>query len=250
MDTTAKFDGRAENYTLGRPGYAPALIQYLYSSNQNLKHSVVADIGSGTGKFARLLLEEGSEVYCVEPNSDMQRIAKQELRRYEKFHLVPGNAENTTLADHFVDYITVAQAFHWFDADTFRLESRRILRPGGKAFLIWNIRTACDPLNQALYRLFTEYCPNFRGFSNGFVQDDPRVVRYFGGSYDFVSFDYRLYYDREKFLARCLSSSYSLKPGDENYDCYIHALHSLFENFKKGSIVTMENQSTAYIGTV
>jgi SAM-dependent methyltransferase len=36
--------------------------------------------------------------------------------------------------------VTVAQAFHWFDAPVALAEMCRVLRPGGTLFLVWNIR--------------------------------------------------------------------------------------------------------------
>ncbi len=39
-----------------------------------------------------------------------------------------------------LDAVTVAQAFHWFDADPAFLELARVLRPGGRMAMIWNAR--------------------------------------------------------------------------------------------------------------
>ncbi|MBQ9031061.1 MAG: methyltransferase domain-containing protein [Parasporobacterium sp.] len=95
MDTLKKFDGRAEDYTVGRPGCAQELVDYLYNRFEISDESVIADIGSGTGKFAKYLLDRGSEVYCVEPNPDMRHMAERELNGYTNFHSVIGTAENT-----------------------------------------------------------------------------------------------------------------------------------------------------------
>ena len=39
-------------------------------------------------------------------------------------------AEESGLADHSVDAITVGQALHWFDVDRFYAEAHRVLKPG------------------------------------------------------------------------------------------------------------------------
>lgn len=250
MNTANKFNGRAKDYAAGRPSYSPELVEFLYENYKNLAGSVVADIGSGTGMFAKLLLDRGSEVYGVEPNSDMRNMAVKRLGGYEKFHAVAGSAEHTALADGSVDYVTVAQAFHWFDVDKFRQECRRILKCGGRVFLVWNVRSASDSVNQELGRIFSEYCPSFKGFSNGIERDDERIKAFFGGAYDYVSFDYRLDFDREKFIARCLSSSYSLRENDINFEPYYEALNGLFDRYADDGIVSVANSSTAYIGSV
>ncbi|MDE5995582.1 MAG: class I SAM-dependent methyltransferase [Eubacterium sp.] len=121
MSNTNLFNGRAEVYTRGRPSYPKELIDELYTHYGVSSNSVIADIGSGTGKLSKQLLDKGSTVYAVEPNDDMRSIAENELSEYSKFISVSGNAEDTLLPDHSVDFITVAQAFHWFDIKKFRL---------------------------------------------------------------------------------------------------------------------------------
>ena len=53
---------------------------------------------------------------------------------------VAGTAEATTLPDHSVDFVTAAQAAHWFDRASARREFVRILKPGGWLVLLWNER--------------------------------------------------------------------------------------------------------------
>ena len=157
MNNTDLFDGYAQAYTVGRPDYSRKLIEYMYGTYGISKDSVVADIGSGTGKFAKHLIDRGSEVYCVEPGSDMRQTAEKELSQFANFHSIAGDAENTTLQDNSVDFITTAQAFHWFDVAKFKEECRRILRPNGKVFLIWNIRDIEDPVNSSMYEINQKY---------------------------------------------------------------------------------------------
>ena len=250
MDTTMKFDGRAKDYITGRPSYAEELIDCLYSNYGISESSVIADIGSGTGKFAKHLLERGSEVYCVEPNNAMRCIAESELCGYKSFQSVLGDAENTTLETGLVDFVTTAQAFHWFDVKKFRQECSRIIKNNGKVFLVWNVRDNTDLLNRELYQIYSKYCPDFKGFSGGIEKDDPRIKELFNGQYDYVASDNPLYFDKEKFIARSLSGSYSLKEGDKEYAEYMEALISLFEKHSDNGIVSIANQSVAYIGVV
>ena len=247
---TKKFDGRATDYTASRPSYALELIDYLYSDCGITNSSMIADVGSGTGKFAKHLLDKGSEVYCVEPNSDMRSIAENELCGYQNFHSVMGDAENTTLKNDSVDYITTAQAFHWFDVSKFKQECLRIIKSGGAVFLIWNVRSNSDLLNKELFRIYSTYCPNFHGFSGGIEKDDQRIKDFFNGNYDYVSFDNPLLFDRERFVTRSLSSSYYLKEGDSEYEKYIEALNKLFDKYQNNGIVSVANQSVAYFGNI
>ena len=250
MDNTVRFDGRADEYTKGRPNYSSALIDTLYREYGLSEKSVVADIGSGTGKFAVHLLERNSRVYCVEPNDDMRKTAERELGCYPGFVSVKGDAENTGLESRSVDLVTSAQAFHWFDGDKFRKECSRIIRGSGKVILIWNVRDTHSPINQDLYEIYSRYCDRFAGFSGGIVKDDPRIVRFFGGRYEYISFPHPLYTDREQFLSGCLSGSYSLRKGDRRYDDYLNELTAVFDRYSENGTVMIPYDSTAYIGTV
>jgi SAM-dependent methyltransferase len=250
MDPTTRFDGYAGDYTVGRPDYAKELLDCLYIEYGMKNASAVADIGSGTGKFSRHLLDRGSVVYSVEPNDDMRHVAEAELKGYKNFHSVCGGAEDTTLGNGSVDFITTAQAFHWFDVQRFRQECRRILTADGKVALIWNVRDMSDPINNELHDIYTEYCPAFVGFSGGIVKDDQRIKDFFGDRYDYVSFDNPLFFDREKFIARSLSGSYSIREGDVRYGDYMKAIEDVFGKYSDGGIVKLGNCSTAYIGSV
>ena len=83
---------------------------------------VIADVGSGTGILSKLFLENGNRVFAVEPNDEMRRAGEEYLSGFKKFSSVAGSAEATTLADASVDFVTVAQAFHWFEPVAARRE--------------------------------------------------------------------------------------------------------------------------------
>jgi SAM-dependent methyltransferase len=153
MDNTTVFSTRGESYDRTRPGYPEALIDYLYTDQLFSEASAIADIGSGTGKFAQQLLVRGSRVFCVEPNDEMRQIAERKLSYYQGFISVNGTASFTGIKEK-VGAVTAAQAFHWFDRNAFREECRRLLRPGGKVFLIWNFRFPDDEITNTCWEVF------------------------------------------------------------------------------------------------
>lgn len=250
MDSTQKFRGLANEYTVGRPMYANAFIETLYAQYGFSEQTVIADIGSGTGKFAKQLLNKGSFVYCVEPNGDMRNIAIKELGKYKGFSAVDGTASETKLDEKSVDFITVAQAFHWFDVAYFKKECKRILRDNGMVLLIWNIRDMSSEMNQDSFAIYSKYCHNFKGFGGGVQKDDIRIKQFFEDKYEYVEFCNPLFYDKNKFISRSLSGSYSLRKGDENYSEYLDELYGLFEKYAKDNVITMVNKTVAYIGKI
>lgn len=250
MDTTKKFNGIANEYTHSRPSYATDFIECLFDKYGFSVSAIVADIGSGTGKFAKQILDKGCNVICVEPNTDMRLVAEKELCEYPNFQSVAGSAENTMLSDNSVDFITTAQAFHWFDTKSFKTECSRIIKPNGKVILIWNTRNNEALINQELHRVYSKYCPEFKGFSGGTKPHDDRIKYFFDNNYEYITFDNPLYFDREKFISRSLSGSYSLKKGDSNFDLYIEEIEKIFDEFETDGIVKIENQTVAYVGTL
>lgn len=250
MDNTQKFNSLANDYTAGRPDYADAFVESLYSKYGFSEQSVISDIGSGTGRFAKQLLQKGSFVYCVEPNDDMRNTAIEELSGYKGFSAINGNADETKLKEESVDFITTAQAFHWFDVDSFKRESRRILRNDKMVFLIWNVRDMTGGINQDSFKIYSKFCPNFKGFNGGIKKDDIRIRRYFDDSYEYVEFDNPLYYSKDKFISRSLSGSYTLRKEDKNYSEFLNELNELFEKYAQDQMVAMGNKTVAYIGRV
>ena len=211
VDHTSRFSRRAEHYDAARPSYAPAFLRCLCEEYGFSQDTVIADIGSGTGKFTRQLLDRGGQVFAVEPNQDMRRKAEQALGSFPAFHSVSGTAEHTTLASCRVDAVTAAQSFHWFQAGAFGAECRRILRPGGVVVLVWNLRDMAAPVNQSSWDVFHRHCPAFRGFSNGFSRTDPKIREFFTEGFHCRTFPHPLSFQWEGFLRRCLSSSFSLR---------------------------------------
>lgn len=250
MNTFNQFSGLAEEYTVSRPTYADEFIETLYSHYGFSEESSIADIGSGTGKFAKQLLDKGSYVTCVEPNDDMRNMSIKELGKYKKFRAVRGNASETTLVDKSVDYITTAQAFHWFDIVLFKKECQRILRENGRILLIWNIRDMSNEVNIECYNIYSKYCPKFKGFGGGIQKDDIRVKQFFNNEYEYVEFNNPLVYNKVKFISRSLSGSYSLKKDDENYTEFLEELSKVFSRYAKENTLTMANRTIAYIGKV
>src|SRR5579863_2151487 len=121
-DATQRFSSRVDDYVRFRPGYPHEIIELLKKECGLTPNSVVADIASGTGIFTRMLLGNGNRVWGVEPNDEMRRAGDLFLADYPHFTSTAGTAEATTLPDRSIDFMTAAQAAHWFDRENARHE--------------------------------------------------------------------------------------------------------------------------------
>jgi SAM-dependent methyltransferase len=125
-------DRWALDYQRGRPSWPRAALDVLDTG----PHDVALDLGAGTGKLTRLLVERFKHVVCVEPADAMRRLLAESC---PEARVVEGSAEAVPLADGSVDVVFVAQAFHTFDGPRALSEIARILRPHGVLVLLWNL---------------------------------------------------------------------------------------------------------------
>ena len=131
----AGFDRAADAYEQGRPGYPPEAVAHMAAELGLVPGATVLDLAAGTGKLTRMLTATGARVIAVEPAEGMRRVLTSALPGVE---VLDGTAEANPVADGAVDAVTVAQAFHWFDAERALADIHRALRPGGGLGLIWN----------------------------------------------------------------------------------------------------------------
>jgi SAM-dependent methyltransferase len=129
----ASFGQAAEEYERGRPTYPIEAVEWLVP--RTARH--VLDLGAGTGKLTRLLVDLGLDVVAVDPSPEM--LAQLEASVTDATWAV-GTAESIPLPDGSVDAVLVAQAWHWVDTERAVPEVARVLHPGGVLGLIWNVR--------------------------------------------------------------------------------------------------------------
>ncbi len=232
-----KYTFNAEKYSQYRTEYSKEFIDYLYENVGLSNNSIIADIGSGTGKLSTQLLLKGSHVYSVEPNDDMRKVAEKDLSRFSNFMSINGTAENTTLQNSSVDYITVGTAFHWFNMEEFKKECQRILRPNGKVILVWISR----PVNR--YKIFEI---NFNGLSGG-KEEKPELISPFfkNNYYEYKIFQERFTYTKDTFIGRALSTFNKLTDIK-----YIDELSNLFDNHKVNEAITITLYTRSFVGKV
>ena len=243
-----KFTGKAKTYASSRPSYPDELIDLLFRDYIS-PDSVIADIGSGTGIFSKLLLERGSKVFCVEPNEDMQSEAKIFLSGFDKRVFVQANAENTALPDKSVDFITAAQSFHWFDRKKFAAECKRICRQKPVAALIWNSYDANAGSVKELESINAECCPDFKGFAGG-SKPENGVSGFFVNYSSFRFPSERVFADEATFIDRCFSSSYAPLRESERGKIYAEKLSQLFKKHSENGRLALPVVTVAHIGEV
>jgi SAM-dependent methyltransferase len=190
-------------YERGRPTYAEDAVRWLAGDEP---HDVV-DLGAGTGKLTRALVALGHRVTAIEPLPEMLELLPATA---PGAFAVLGNAEIIPLPDASADVVTSAQAFHWFDHAVALPEMARVLRPGGRLAIVWNVRDEREPWVKRLSELIGS-----EGTSAMDV-DEPIAASGLFGPVERAEFHIEQALDRETLLDLVLSRSYCAKlpPGE------------------------------------
>jgi ubiquinone/menaquinone biosynthesis C-methylase UbiE len=231
-----------------RPRYPRGLIDLLQKECGLAREYVVADVGAGTGILTELFLQNGNRVYGVEPNDEMRGAAESQLHGYPLFTSVAATAEATSIVEHSVNMITVAQAFHWFKHDLARQEFKRILTPKGWVVLVWNLEKApVTPFDLAFEKFWQTYLDPNKKFGRG--QRPDYITNFFGEEYlKEASLENPQVCDYETFRGRILSSSYSPRVDDPRYPLMLAEIKDIFDEYKVDEKVTIAYETRIIYG--
>ena len=163
-------------YERARPGYSEDAVAHLVDALGIGPGSRVLDVAAGTGKLTRALVGVGAAVVAGEPSAAMREVFATTVPGTPQFACT---AERIGVTTGTFDAVTVAQAFHWFDAPEALAEFARVLRPGGGLGLVWNERDESDPVVAELTRIskWDVHQPYPVGMDFGAVIDAVRTVR-------------------------------------------------------------------------
>jgi SAM-dependent methyltransferase len=247
-NATTRFSDRVENYVRYRPGYPPEVLRRLQDDCGLAPIHAIADIASGTGIWSRILLGNGNPVFGIEPNAEMRQAGERFLADFPRFKSVAGSAESTTLSDASVDFVTAAQAGHWFHRVRARTEFIRILKPGGWLVLLWNERvTDSTPFLRGYEQLLLDYGTDYADVRH---ERTTEAVNEFFDPAPFQErvFDMRQEFDYAGLEGRLLSSSYAPGPGHPKHDSMLAALRGIFDRHAVGGKVSFDYTTRVYFG--
>ena len=253
---TTRFSQNVDFYARYRPRYPDQLVNFLKEEADLSETSRVADIGAGTGIFSELLLEKAKcEVIAVEPNAEMRAVAEQAFAGNSQFQAIDAPAEATTLADHSIDLITCAQAFHWFDHTKVREEFQRILKPQGHVALIWNFRASdANTFMRAYEELLETFGINYHDVCAeraGDANSEAFIREFFSpGETLITSLPNQQVLDWEGFRGRLLSTSYVPKQGENNHAAMLEVAREIFDTYcDERDQITFLYDTKVYLGS-
>jgi SAM-dependent methyltransferase len=144
------FGGVAALYDQARPSYPPALIDDLMA----LAPRRVLDVGCGTGKAARLLVERGCDLLGIEPDPSMAVVARSHGISVEE-----STFEKWDARGRMYDLIVSGQAWHWVDPLLGVAKAGSLLHPGGHLGVFWNRGRPGEEATRALKAVYLRVAP-------------------------------------------------------------------------------------------
>ena len=142
MSTRARqsetFDEVAEIYDRARPGYPAQLVEDVIAATGIPPAGRILEVGCGTGQATRPFAERGYRMLCLEPGSNLARIAAANLRAHANVRVARESFEAWKLEPAAFDLLISAQAFHWIAPEVRFEKAADALRPKGFIALFWN----------------------------------------------------------------------------------------------------------------
>lgn len=250
MKGVERFSNKAQKYELYRPTYPEDSVLKILDLCKSVPANKIkiADIGSGTGKFTKLLLDKGFIVYAIEPNEQMRTIAENKFENYENFFSINTTAENTTLEDNSVSIITAAQAFHYFELDKVKKEFIRILNEEGKVVLLWNFRLResnfIKEYENIIYNLHSNKVEPTHAQDN--MTDE--LFKNFFENYEIVNISNSQEFDFDSLWGRTLSNNHMPNENEPEYFKLYEDIQKVFNKYQQNGKVLFQYRTQIVIG--
>lgn len=136
------FSKLAKQY-INRPAYSELLLKNILKIiDYDVKKDdfTIVEIGAGTGKLTKMLLEMGLNVIAIEPNDAMREEGMEYTKDFSNVVWKQGSGEETSVESNIADWVIMASSFHWTDHKKSLPEFSRILKDDGYFTAIWNPR--------------------------------------------------------------------------------------------------------------
>ncbi|GGS14516.1 methyltransferase type 11 [Streptomyces aureoverticillatus] len=146
------FGSDAERYDRARPRYPQALVDRVVAASPGPR---VLDVGVGTGIAARQFQAAGCRVLGVDVDARMADLARRtgveaEVAAFEEWDP----------AGRTFDAVVAAQTWHWVDPVAGAANAARVLRPGGRLAVFWNVFDPAPDVREAFAEVHRRVLPD------------------------------------------------------------------------------------------
>jgi SAM-dependent methyltransferase len=239
------FGSVADLYDRARPSYPDALVDDLMA----LAPHHILDVGTGTGKAARLFLARGCSVLGVEADERMAEVARRHGVEVEE-----STFETWEARGRVFDMLTSAQAWHWVDPAVGATKAAAVLRPGGHFAAFWNLGAHDTEVLVALEAAYQQLAPEIAqttvalGYRDARIASDVETLLSTDG---FVSTELRSYawdmvYTRADWLTYLATHSDHVRLPDDQRSALLDAVGETIDSL--GGEISYHFQTVLILG--
>lgn len=145
------FGDDARRYDRARPSYPDDMVRRILDAGPGPD---VLDVGCGTGIAARQFQAAGGRVLGVEPDPRMAEPARE-----SGIEVDVSTFEAWDPAGRTFDAVVAGQAWHWVDPVAGAAKAARVLRPGGRLAVFWNVFQPPPDLTEAFGAVYRRVVP-------------------------------------------------------------------------------------------
>ena len=125
-------------------------------------NSKLIDVASGTGDIAKLFSKKNdnsSEITCIEPNIEMLKKGKVNLKKFTNIKWIRAQAEKLPVKDNTFDFYTISYGIrNVTDINKTLSEAFRVLKPGGR-FMCLEFSKIDNEMLNFFYKQYSKTIP-------------------------------------------------------------------------------------------
>jgi ubiquinone/menaquinone biosynthesis C-methylase UbiE len=190
------FSRLAAQYSAYRPTYPEALFDYLARSCP--ERQTAWDCACGNGQATLSLAERFDSVIATDASP--QQIAAATARANITYRVA--RAEQSGIESKSLDLVSVAQALHWFDLDSFYGEVERVLKTSG-VLAVWTygvLHVEGDAIDALLQEFYHDTVGPYWPAERRFVEEGYRGLAFPFTEISPPPFNMEVHWDREHLL--------------------------------------------------
>lgn len=203
MQFERTFDNAALLYDRVRPEYPKQLYDDLFQYKPLTPESRVLEIGTGTGKATRPVLDRQCAYLGLEPGENLAALAWEKYRNEPHFSLLTQTLQAYACDSETYDLIYAATAFHWIEESYGYQRVYELLKPGG-AFARFAYHALPDENRPALMdeiqTLYTRFYPRPQK-PKPFDLKNAEALAQLAQKYGFINTQAHLYHQIKDFSA-------------------------------------------------
>jgi len=227
--------------------YSKGIIRILTDKFLFNNRMAVANIGCGKDLLARIFLENGNDVICIDRNDDAIERSKKDLVDFPNVRFVNGYPANTGIERNSVNLIAMGQAFIGIDQQKARNEFRRVLKAPNIVTIIWNDIDLRDGFSNEYERICVKYCPHYTKSGSDPLTNE-QITEFFSWSFDYNQFATEMLMDGDDLISMYEFMPYRLAAADPRHDQLIIELKDAFSTYGKSGRATIKFLTRMYVG--